>query len=237
LWINVIMDTFAAIALCSEPPRPGLMRQRPKRRDENILTPQMIRTIFITAGFFIVVMMILLLGLENGWWLRDPGGTPSKSFAELTYWQVAVFFTVYVMFQVWNQINCRSLSPEVSGFHRLFHNPVFLAIVGTIVVVQIVLVTFGGEVFEVAPLSPLTWLLIAVFTASVLGYAEIMRQIRLALARDAEFAGRGGWRPERRRYGGDVYEIEDEDLERGSTYVQAEEDYGRYRRRSRERED
>src|SRR3974390_3537584 len=52
LWINVIMDTFASIALCSEPPRAGLMRQPPKRKDENIVTPSMVRTIFITAGFF-----------------------------------------------------------------------------------------------------------------------------------------------------------------------------------------
>src|SRR3974390_1727942 len=55
LWINVIMDTFASIALCSEPPRPGVMKLPPKRRDENILTPAMLRTIMVTAGFFIVV--------------------------------------------------------------------------------------------------------------------------------------------------------------------------------------
>src|SRR4029079_945855 len=54
LWINVIMDTFASIALCSEPPRAGVMRQPPKRRDENIVTPAMVCTIFLTAGFFVV---------------------------------------------------------------------------------------------------------------------------------------------------------------------------------------
>src|SRR5262249_26932352 len=122
LWINVIMDTFAAIALCSEPPRPGLMSQRPKRKDENILTRPMIQTIFTTAAFFIVVMLTLLLGLENGWWLTDPLGERSNTFTELTYWQVAVFFTIFVFFQVWNEINCRSLTPEVSGFHGLFRN-------------------------------------------------------------------------------------------------------------------
>src|SRR5207248_2956344 len=66
LWINVIMDTLASIALCSEPPRPGLMRQPPKRKDDNILTPAMVRTILSTAVFFIVVMMVLLLGLGYG---------------------------------------------------------------------------------------------------------------------------------------------------------------------------
>src|SRR5437764_4754598 len=63
LWINVIMDTLASIALCSEPPRPGLLQQKPKRKDENIVTPAMMRTILITAGFFIVVMMMILVGL------------------------------------------------------------------------------------------------------------------------------------------------------------------------------
>ena len=66
LWINVIMDTFASIALCSEPPRPGVMRLPPKKRDESILTPAMLRTIVTTAVFFVVVMMALLCGMEYG---------------------------------------------------------------------------------------------------------------------------------------------------------------------------
>ena len=75
LWINVIMDTFAAIALCSEPPRAGLMRLPPKRRDENILTPAMLGNILVTAAFFVVVMIALLLGMEHGGWFarRRPG--------------------------------------------------------------------------------------------------------------------------------------------------------------------
>src|SRR5207244_5997635 len=68
LWINVIMDTFASIALCSEPPRPGMMRRPPKRKDENILTPAMVRTIFLTAGFFVVIMLALLIGMEHWGW-------------------------------------------------------------------------------------------------------------------------------------------------------------------------
>jgi Ca2+-transporting ATPase len=185
LWINVIMDTFASIALCSEPPRPGLMSQPPKRKDESILTRPMIQTILTTAGFYILVMMVLLMGLENGWWLTDPQGERSRTFVELTYWQVAVFFTVYVFFQVWNEINCRSLTPEVSGFRGLFRNPVFLTIISLIVLGQVLIVTFGHDVFEVQPLGPLTWLAIAVFTASVLAYAEITRRIRLASAKRA----------------------------------------------------
>src|SRR6266404_341274 len=76
LWINVIMDTFASIALCSEPPRPGLLNLPPKRRDENIVNPAMVRSIFITAGFFIVVMLALLVMMKgqptaHGWFAGD----------------------------------------------------------------------------------------------------------------------------------------------------------------------
>src|SRR5205085_1432786 len=86
LWINVIMDTFASIALCSEPPRPGVMALPPKRKDENIVTPTMIRTIFVTAGFFVVVMLALLVLMKGqptspGWfagsgpWSLEVGGS------------------------------------------------------------------------------------------------------------------------------------------------------------------
>src|SRR5262249_38672901 len=117
-----------------------------------------------------------------GWFAGE--GPRSKEFSELTLRQVSMFFTIYVLFQVWNEINCRSLVPEISGFAGLFRNPVFLAIVGLIVVVQIVIVTFGGEsVFKVAPLGVVDWLLIALGTSSVLLFAEVARRVRLALQR------------------------------------------------------
>lgn len=99
LWINVIMDTFAAIALCSESPRANLMRRPPKRRDERILTPAMLGNIFLTAAFFVVVMIALLLGMQHdGWFAGD--GAKSAEFPQLTLRQVTLFFSVYVFFQV-----------------------------------------------------------------------------------------------------------------------------------------
>jgi Ca2+-transporting ATPase len=179
LWINVIMDTFASIALCSEPPRPGLMRLPPKRRDESIVTRPMLWNIFTTAAFFVVVMMVLLVGMEWGHWFAGAGAR-STEFPELTDRQVSIFFTVYVLFQAWNEINCRSLVSDVSGFRGLFRNPIFLAIVGAIVLGQVLIITFGGEVFKVEPLSLLDWLVMTAFTASVLVFAEAARRVRLA---------------------------------------------------------
>jgi Ca2+-transporting ATPase len=198
LWINVIMDTFAAIALCSEPPREGLMKVAPKKKDENILTPGMLGNIFTTAAFFVVVMMGLLLAMERppvegGNWLLNllgrPEGIglfagegdlaqPTKDFPELTYHQATIFFTVYVFFQVWNQINCRSLVPEESGLKNLFGNPTFLGIASLTLIGQIIIVTFGYDIFQVRPLGVLEWLAIAGATSSVLLFAELARRFR-----------------------------------------------------------
>jgi Ca2+-transporting ATPase len=181
LWINVIMDTFASIALCSEPPREGVMRLPPKRKDENILTKSMLVTIFTTAAFFVVVMLALLLGMENAGWFRGDGG-PSDAFPELSVRQVSIFFTLYIFFQIWNEFNCRSLRPEVHAFSGIWQNPTFLTIVGLIAAVQVLIVSvpFVGAVFKVEPLAPLDWLAIVLGTASVLLFAEIVRRVRLA---------------------------------------------------------
>jgi P-type Ca2+ transporter type 2C len=186
LWINVIMDTFAAIALCSEPPRAGIMRQRPKRRDESIVTPAMGRSILITAGFFVVVMIGLLLGMESGWFSRGSGPNPERwEFAPLNVRQVSIFFTVYVLFQVWNLINCRSLTPDVSGLRRFWQNRAFLGIMMAIVLGQVLIVSLGGRIFAVEPLGVIDWILIILATSSVLVFVELARRLR----RDAKRAG------------------------------------------------
>jgi len=179
LWINVIMDTFAAIALCSEPPRVGLMRQKPKRRDESILSPAMRSTILSTAAFFVIAMLTLLLCMQSGWFADGSGPNPDRwEFGQLNIRQVSLFFTVYVMFQVWNMINCRSLTPERSGFRGVFRNFVFLSIMSTIVIGQFLIVNLGGRVFSVERLFALDWLIIVGGTASVLLFAEVARQVR-----------------------------------------------------------
>ncbi len=184
LWINVIMDTFASIALCSEPPRPGMMQVPPKRKDENIVTPAMVKTIFITAAFFVVTMMVLLVGMEHGGWFAASSGPNPEgwSFAPLNIRQVSIFFTVYVFFQVWNQINCRSLTPETSGLSGILNNPTFLTIAGTVAVVQAIIISVPkvNRIFQVEALSPLDWLCILAGTASVLVFAEVARRIRLS---------------------------------------------------------
>jgi Ca2+-transporting ATPase len=189
LWINVIMDTFASIALCSEPPREGVMRLPPKRKDENILTKPMLVTIFSTATFFVVVMMALLVGMKYYGWFGEGGRyNPADWKFSVDIRQVSIFFTLYIFFQVWNEFNSRSLRPEVHAFSGIRNNPTFLMIVGLIAAVQVLIVSvpFVGAVFKVEPLGPLDWLVIVAGTASVLVFAEVVRRVRLvALARAA----------------------------------------------------
>jgi Ca2+-transporting ATPase len=176
LWINVIMDTFAAIALCSEPPRPGLMRGPPKRRDDDILTRPMKVTILTTAVFYIVVMLGLILGMRAyGWFAGDGTASAIEAFS---FRQATIFFTTYVLFQVYNQINCRSLTPKVSGLVGLHRNPLFLVITALTLAGQMLIVTFGGRLFNVEPLSARDWLTIAAATSSVLVFAEAVRWLR-----------------------------------------------------------
>jgi Ca2+-transporting ATPase len=227
LWINVIMDTFASIALCSEPPRPGVMTVPPKKRDEDILTPAMKMTILSTAGFFVVTMLGMLIWMKGYpetpglfgtqgsrlWSFESAGSRTSipaenlqqkkghdyqvvsqddkdpdtiKRLAEqktvgevsFTVFQVSLFFSIYVFFQVWNQINCRSLTPNESGFQGMFANLTFLTIASIVAVGQIVIVTLGGPIFKVEPLGVGAWMSVIVFTASVLAFAEIVRYLR-----------------------------------------------------------
>jgi Ca2+-transporting ATPase len=182
LWINVIMDTFASIALCSEPPRPGLMDMPPKRKDENIVTPAMMRTIFATASFFVVAMMVLLIGMKHDWFAGTETWPGGGEFAPLNIRQVSIFFTVYVFFQVWNQINCRSLAPDSSGLSGILSNPTFLTIAGTVAVVQALIISVPrlNDIFKVEQLAAIDWICILAGTSSVLLFSEIVRRIRLA---------------------------------------------------------
>ena len=111
-----------------------------------------------------------------GWFAAGSGPNPDGwDLGPLNIRQVSIFFTVYVFFQVWNQINGRSLTPEMSGFSGLFRNPTFLVIAGTVAVVQVLIVSvpFVGTVFKVEPLGWLDWLCILAGTASVLVFGEV----------------------------------------------------------------
>lgn len=166
LWINIIMDTFAALALSTDPPRPRYMEQPPVQRDRHIITKSMVITIGICSLYQVALLIFVLLTNSFG----------GKTELE----KLTIFFTVFVMFQFWHKFNCRSLRHDESPFQKLIQNKNFIFIVLTITAVQILMVQIGGpigDLFRTMPLNLSTWLWISLLTASILPVAWLARQI------------------------------------------------------------
>jgi Ca2+-transporting ATPase len=159
LWINIIMDTLAAFALCSEAPHHGLMNHRPVPQDAKIVTPFMWLSIIVT-GIFLILAGILQLA--TGFL----GGTTPEEVK-------TVFFAGFIMAAVWNGINCRALDGKMPPFFR--GNPTFFIVMGLVVAIQVAIVQYGGAIFATVPLSSLQWIAIILVTASVLVIGFVLR--------------------------------------------------------------
>jgi Ca2+-transporting ATPase len=159
LWINIIMDTLAAFALCSEAPHDGLMMREPVLPDAKIITPFMWFSIIITGSFFIIAGTLQITTGFLG------GTTPSEINT--------VFFAAFIIAAVWNGINCRALDGRMPPFFR--GNPMFFAVMGAVVLAQILIIQYGGEVFGTVPLSLEQWLKIMIISASVLVVGFLLR--------------------------------------------------------------
>jgi len=162
LWINLIMDTFAAMALASLPPSREVMHEHPRSRDAFIITRPMMHGILVIGGLFFLGMFALLWYFE-----RIAGVNPT----ELT-----VFFTIFVMLQWWNLFNARSLGSHHSALRRLWACRGFLLVLVLVLVGQWLIVTFGGKMFRTVPLAPMTWLYIIAGTSPVLWIGELYRK-------------------------------------------------------------
>ncbi|WP_283390609.1 calcium-translocating P-type ATPase, PMCA-type [Millionella massiliensis] len=164
LWVNLIMDTFAAGALASLPPDKREMTHKPRRTSDFIISPFMRRSILWTGLSFVVVLLALLYVFGH----TGQGVTPYK---------LSLFFTVFVMLQFWNMFNAKAYASGRTAFHGLLHDTGFLIVASLIVVGQILIVSFGGEVFRVVPLSLRDWLIVIASTSIVLWVGELIRLI------------------------------------------------------------
>ncbi len=161
LWVNLIMDTFAAMALASLPPSREVMKEKPRNRDAFIISQPMMRGIIGIGGLFFLAMFSLLWYFE-----RIAGVDP----VELT-----IFFTLFVMLQWWNLFNARMLGSTQSAFRRLWACQGFLLVLVLVLVGQWLIVTFGGQMFRTVPLSWQTWLAMILGTSPVLWAGELYR--------------------------------------------------------------
>jgi Ca2+-transporting ATPase len=169
LWINLIMDTFAALALASEPPDWSLMKKPPRAANAFIVTPPM-RNHIIGVGLAFLLLFLLTAAFRDYFPLDQ--GTPAGRR------NLTIFFTAFVALQFWNMFNARVFGSTRSALANLGASRAFAAMLAVIVLGQILLVQFGGEMFRVVPLSPGEWLKIAVLTSPVLWIGEIRRLCR-----------------------------------------------------------
>jgi P-type Ca2+ transporter type 2C len=166
LWVNLIMDTFAALALATEPPNPAAMTRPPRNAGAFIVSREMARSIFGVGGLFLAIMAALLLTLKlESDSIYDDGGN----------WETTIIFTTFVLLQFWNLMNAKCLHRPGSVFPNLFANRSFLLIAGAILVGQILIVQFGGRAFRTVPLSLVDWLVLLGLTSAVLWIGEIVR--------------------------------------------------------------
>ena len=164
LWINLIMDTFAAMALASLPPSREVMQEKPRSKDAFIINKDMMRGIGVIGGLFFLGMFAMLWYFE-----RIKGVDPQ----ELT-----IFFCIFVMLQWWNLFNARTLGSHHSAFRRLWACRGFLLVLALVLVGQWLIVTYGGQMFRTEPLSLKLWLYIIIGTSPVLWIGEAWRKLR-----------------------------------------------------------
>ena len=164
LWVNLIMDTFAAMALASLPPEAAVMRGKPRRQDESIISRTMWRGIMGVGGLFFVLMISLLYYFEHVAGIDD---------RELT-----IFFTIFVMLQWWNLFNAKTLGTDNSAFKGIAADHGLMLVLAMILAGQWIIVTFGGKMFRTVPLDAATWMLIIAGTSPVMLAGELWRGIK-----------------------------------------------------------
>lgn len=167
LWVNLIMDTFAAMALASLPPSREVMKDKPRKASDFIISKSMGRGILGSGFVFFAIMFVFLI------WCERHGAGSIIDVHELT-----LFFTTFVMLQFWNLFNAKCLGSTHSAFHNLRHDGGLLLVLLLIFIGQWLIVTFGGRMFRTQPLSAEEWLIITAATSVVLVAGELWRAVK-----------------------------------------------------------
>ncbi|NEW82108.1 MAG: calcium-translocating P-type ATPase, PMCA-type [Mariniphaga sp.] len=162
LWVNLIMDTFAAGALASLPPNQKVMQSKPRKSTDFIVTPAMRSNILFVGLAFVALLMGLLY-----YFMNEAG--------EISRYDLSRFFTIFVLLQFWNMFNAKAFATGKSAFSNMGHSIGFEMVAAIILVGQILIVEFGGEVFRTVPLSLKDWGIIIGATSFVLWIGEAKR--------------------------------------------------------------
>ena len=190
LWVNLIMDTFAALALASLPPSESVMKEKPRSREANIITKPMVWQIFGVGIFFVLFMFGLVQYFKH----IDVTTLSDFSFAEyfrnyfnfsassgITAIEQTFIFTIFVFLQFWNLFNAKAFHSEHSALKGLFNKDVIAGFGLALLIIiggQYLIVSFGGEMFNVSPMKAIDWVYIFVGTFPVLFIGELMRAVK-----------------------------------------------------------
>ena len=179
LWVNLIMDTFAAMALASLPPTRSVMRDKPRDQRDFIINHPMWRSIIGVGVAFFAILIGLLYYMQHTdvTSLTQIGRLPWVSGHNMSSYELSLFFTIFVFLQFWNMFNARAFATGRSAFHFKGCKG-FLSIALLILLGQIAIVSLGGEFFTVVPLKFTDWLIIIASTSLVLWIGEFLRLFR-----------------------------------------------------------
>jgi Ca2+-transporting ATPase len=176
LWINLVMDALAAIALASEPADETVLLDKPRDRNEFIVNPSLSKAIFGFGGFVSLLCIFVLWGMSHKDVIDDWGLSFLSQF--LADMNLTIFFAGYMILNWWNMFNARVIGKNKSLFDGLGRNPKFYGIMILILVVTVVMVQIGGDVFRTEPLSWKTWVWILVATSPVALVRELCFRLR-----------------------------------------------------------
>lgn len=165
LWVNLIMDTFAAGALASLPPNDRVMEHKPRKNEDFIITPAM-RSNILLVGFTFVALLLGML-----YYYTDSEGNISR-------YNLSIFFSFFVLLQFWNMFNAKAFLTGKSAFNGITKSLGFVIVAFVILIGQILIVQLGGEVFRTVPLKIIDWAIIIGSTSFVLWIGEVIRLIK-----------------------------------------------------------
>lgn len=193
LWVNLIMDTFAALAFASLPPSMEVMKNKPRRSTDFILSRQMIYRILSTGVLFMVILFGLMQYFRHSneaeplmHLIQYPGNFFHSMFdfsgnGEFSAVELSMFFSIFVFFQIWNLFNAKAFESGHTAFFNLKGSKVFFMVVLGIFIGQYVIVTIGGQMFSVTPLSLENWGLIIATTSLIMIVPTIVKLIKIKL--------------------------------------------------------
>lgn len=179
LWVNLIMDTFAAMALASLPPSRSVMKEKPRPREAFIINSPMWRSIIGVGGIFFLLLLALLYYFEHTdiTCLTQVGHVAMGPNTGLSAYELSLFFTIFVFLQFWNMFNARAFETGRSAFH--FKDCEGFGLIALLILFgQILIVSIGGEFFNVVPLKAIDWVIIIGGTSLVLWIGELLRLFR-----------------------------------------------------------